>query len=152
MSYTRVEGQQELLDTMAAAIDEIAVALAALGAAYEQLGERSADELEAQLFGPVQSAYGRAKRAHAEFSTRSGLRSRAFAMAEPGLPSNGPKGFLDIAVEAAHVADATLSELQDSMLPVEVGDPELRAALADVRARLTSVEPRSRTLLRTLGR
>ena len=51
-----------------------AIALAALGAAYEQLDEHNADRLEAELFGPVQRAYGRAKSTHAQFADRDGLR------------------------------------------------------------------------------
>ena len=51
----------------------------------------------------------------------------------PGAPSHGVRGFLDMAVESVAGADDTLAELQDSMLPVEVGDAELRAGLADVR-------------------
>ena len=73
MSYTNAEARQDLLDAVAEAIDELAVALAALGAAYEQLDEHHADELEAQLFRPVQVAYGRAKRTHTGFAERSGL-------------------------------------------------------------------------------
>ena len=49
-------------------------------------------------------------------------------------------------------ADGALSELQDSSLPTEVGDVELRAALSDVRERLTGVRRRARELERTLGR
>jgi hypothetical protein len=51
------EARQDLLDGIADAIDEIG---AALGAAYEQLDEHTADRLEAELFRPVQVAYGRA--------------------------------------------------------------------------------------------
>jgi len=58
MAYTTVEGRQELLETLAEAIDEIGFALASLGAAYEQLDEPTADRLEEELFGPVQVAYG----------------------------------------------------------------------------------------------
>ena len=65
MSYTSAEARQELLDGFAVAIERIGLALAALGAAYEQLDEYNADRLEAQLFGPVQLAYGRAKSTHA---------------------------------------------------------------------------------------
>ncbi len=49
-------------------------------------------------------------------------------------------------------ADETLSTLQDSMLPVEVGDPELRAGLAEVRVGLAEVEGHARDFLRTFGR
>jgi hypothetical protein len=38
------------------------------------------------------------------------------------------------------------------MLPVEVGDPELRAGLGEVRSLLDSVGGRARGLMRTLGR
>jgi hypothetical protein len=49
-------------------------------------------------------------------------------------------------------ADNALATLQDSMLPVEVGDPELRAALADLRELVGTLEVRARELVRTLGR
>jgi hypothetical protein len=49
-------------------------------------------------------------------------------------------------------ADAVLSELQDSSLPTEVGDVELRAALTDVRSGLAGMRQRARELERTLGR
>jgi hypothetical protein len=38
------------------------------------------------------------------------------------------------------------------MLPVEVGDPELRAGLAEVRGLVGDVRSRARALVRTLGR
>jgi hypothetical protein len=38
------------------------------------------------------------------------------------------------------------------MMPVEVGDAELRAGLADVRARLADLPEHGRQLIRTLGR
>ena len=38
------------------------------------------------------------------------------------------------------------------MLPVEVGDPELRAAVADVREHLGGVARNARELTRVLGR
>jgi hypothetical protein len=152
VSYTSEEGRRQLLESVALATEALGAALAALGAAYEQLPEHSADELEEALFGPVQVAYGRAKRAHAEFAARHGLEGRAFDGPLPGHPSMGAKGFVEQAVHAVARADEELSTLQDSMLPVEVGDPELRAALSDVRAHLTGVAGRARELLRTLGR
>ena len=152
MAYATREARQDLLDTVADAIDEIAVALAALGAAYEQLDERSADVLEEQLFRPVQVAYGRAQRTHAGFAERHGLAGRTFGVASAGLPSQGVRGFLDRAVEAVEDADVSLASLQDSMLPVEVGDAELRSGLAEVRELLGDLRARSRELVRTLGR
>jgi hypothetical protein len=152
MAYTSAEARQELLDGFAEAIERIGLALASLGAAYEQLDEHNADRLEAELFGPVQRAYGRAKSTYAQFAGRHGMPSRIFATPSPGVPSIGAKGFIDSAVNAAAGADSALSALQDSSLPTEVGDRELRAALTDVREQLGGVRQRARELERTLGR
>jgi hypothetical protein len=152
VAYVAGEARQELLDTLAEAIDEIADALAALGDAYEQLGTGPADRLEEELFGPVQAAYGRAKRTHTGFAERQGLPTRTFAPSNQGLPSTGARGFVDNAASSAAEADAVLADLQDSMMPVEVGDAELRAGLAEVRELLADVPTRAREFLRTLGR
>jgi hypothetical protein len=152
VAYIAGEARQELLDTLGEAIDHIAAALAALSEAYEQLGTVPADRLEEELFGPVQAAYGRAKRVHSGFAGRHGLPGRTFTPAPQGLPSTGVRGFVDGAVASVEQADAVLSELQDSMMPVEVGDPELRAGLAEVRELLGDVRARAREFVRTLGR
>ena len=152
MAYTSAEARQELLDTLAEAIEGIGLALAALGAAYEQLDERNADRLEEELFRPIQLAYGRATSTLAQFADRHGMAGRTFETPSPGIPSIGAKGFIDNAVDAAGEADRALSELQDSSLPTEVGDRELRAALTDVRELLGGVRQRARELERTLGR
>ena len=152
MSYTTAEGRQEVLDTLAKAVDELALALADLGEAYEQLDENSAEELEQGLFRPVRSAYARAARTHAEFAQRHGMRARTFEVAVRGAPSHGARGFVDDAVAIVAAVDTELAELQDSMLPVEVGDPELRAGLEQVRTLLTHVGAGARELTRTLGR
>jgi len=152
MAYIAGDARQEMLDTLATAIDDIAAALAALGGAYELLTERPADRLEEELFGPVQSAYGRARRTHSGFAQRHGLPGRTFNPAPEGLPSTGVHGFIDNAVAAVEEADAELADLQDSMMPVEVGDAELRAGLAEVRELLGDVPGRAREFTRTLGR
>lgn len=152
MPYVTEEARRELLDDVAVAIDEIGVALAALGSAYELLDERSADALEEELFRPIQVAYGRARRTHARFAERYGLPGRDFAPAAPGAPSRGVRSFLDAAVDAVGEADAALASLQDSMKPVEVGDPELRAGLAEVRELVGDLGERARRLVRVLGR
>jgi hypothetical protein len=152
VAYVAGEARQELLDTLGEAIDHIAVALAALAGAYEQLTTVPADRLEEELFGPVQVAYGRAKRTHAGFAQRHGLPARTFTPAPEGRPSTGIRGFVDSAVDSVGEADAVLAELQDSMMPVEVGDPELRAGLAEVRELLGDVRARAREFTRTLGR
>jgi hypothetical protein len=152
MTYVAAEARQQLLDTVAEAIDALARALAALGAAYELLDERGADRLEEELFRPVQSAYGTAKRTHAAFAARHGLPGREFAPATAGASARDAKGAIQAAVEAVGEADGRLSWLQDSMLPVEVGDPELRAGLADVRSSLADVTRRAREQVRVFGR
>jgi hypothetical protein len=116
------------------------------------LDEATADRLEEELFRPVQVAYGRAKRTHAGFAERFALPGRTFAAATPGAPSHGVKGFVDDAVDAVGRADHVLSELQDSLRPVEVGDAELRAGLADVREHLGGVRGRARQLVSIFGR
>src|SRR6059058_2031670 len=110
VAYIAGEARQEMLDTLGEAIDEIAAALAALGEAYEQLGTVPADRLEAELFRPVQAAYGRAQRTHAGFAQRQGLPGRTFAPATRGLPSTGVRGFVDSAVDSVARADAMLAE------------------------------------------
>ncbi len=152
MGYDTKQARQDLLDAVGDAIDVLARALAALGVAYEQLDEHHADELEEMLFGPVQSAYGRAQRTHKEFATRVGLPTRTFETPVPGAPSTGAKGFVENAVAAVGHADVTLATLQDSMLPIEVGDPELRAGLAEVRELVGGVRAQAREFERTFGR
>ena len=59
---------------MAAATDQLALALASLGEAYEELDEQTADALEEQLFRPTQSAYGRLRRTHRSSPPATGSR------------------------------------------------------------------------------
>ena len=152
MAYTTSEGRQELLDTSAQAANELGFASACLTEAYERLDESSADRLEEECFRPVQVAYGRAKRAHTEFAGRHGLTAAVFEQPATGLPSQRPADFISSALEAAEAADRTLAELQDSMLPVEAGDEELRAGLKAVREPLGDLSARGRQFLRGLGR
>jgi hypothetical protein len=152
MTYDTADARQGLLDTVAAAIEQLAIALAALGEAYEQLDEQSAERLEEALFRPVQVAYGRAQRTYTAFAERKQLPPRTFEPAPAGAPSAGVRGFLDQALRAVASADASLSELQDSLLPVEVGDADLRAGLREVRELLGTLNGRTREFVRTLGR
>ncbi|MGI8802734.1 MAG: hypothetical protein ACR2KV_11270 [Solirubrobacteraceae bacterium] len=152
MAYTTVEARERVLEEMAQAADQLALALACLGEAYEQLDDNSADRLEEELFRSVQLAYGRLKRTHGEFAGRHGLAARAFPPAAPGIASQGAKAFIERAVAAAGSAGQLIADLQDSMLPIEVGDPALRTELADVRNRLDDLPSRARELVRTLGR
>lgn len=152
MTYATADARQGLLDTVASAIEQLGVALAALGEAYEQLDEQSGDRLERELFRPVQVAYGRAQRTSAAFAARHELAARSFAPAPDVHPSTGVRGLIDNAAQTVSDADATLSELQDSLAPIEVGDAELRDGLREVRELLGPLAGSTREILRTLGR
>jgi hypothetical protein len=152
MAQTTTEAQKDLLEAVADATDHLGMALASLGAAFEQLDEAHGAEMEERLFRPVQLAYGRARRTHAKFSERNSLPVRKFEAPSPGLASIGARTFIDnAAVEVGH-AEHTLTTLQDSMLPVEVGDPELRASLAEVRELIGAFTAALRGVTSTLGR
>jgi hypothetical protein len=152
MTYTSAEGRQQILQTVAGAAEEIGAALADLGEAYEQLDERAAERLETELFRPVQVAYGRAQSTHAGFAARSSLPGHDFQANPASAPGGGAKHLIEGALVKTDGADRALAELQDSMLPVEVGDAELRAGISGVRELLGGLRGRARELLRTFGR
>jgi hypothetical protein len=152
MSYTTADGRRQLLDTLAASADQIGLAVAYLGEAFEQLDDYAAERLEEQLFRPVQLAYGRTRRVYTGFAERHGLASREFERQQPHVRANDARGLIDRAVEAVGRADGALGGMQDSLLPIEVGDAELRAGVEEVRVLLGEVAERARRLERTLGR
>lgn len=152
MAYSAGEARTQLLVDVAAATDQLALALASLGEAYEELDEQTADALEEQLFRPTQSAYGRLRRTHAEFAARHGLSGRDFAASSGGMHSGDPRVYVDRAVDAIERADQILAELQDSMMPVEVGDRELRTGLSETRETIAELPARATRLMRTQGR
>jgi hypothetical protein len=152
MAYTSEEARTQILDDVAGAIDQLALALAGLSEAYELLDEDTADQLEQAMFRPVQAAYGRAQRTHSSFAGRHGLPTRSFAGVSPGQHAHDPKVYVERSIEAIEAADHEIAELQDSMLPVDVGDTELRAGLSETRALIAEAPARGRRLLRTFGR
>ena len=152
MAITALEARTTILDDLAAAVDQVALALAALGEAFELLPEGAGERLETGLFRPVQRAYARGKRTHAGFADRHGLPTGPFERPSPGLSSQGVSSLVERAVAASAEADRRIAELQDSMLPIESGDPELRSGLSDVRELLAGVPVSAREFLRTLGR
>jgi hypothetical protein len=152
MASSNAQARQQILDALAEATDSLAQALTSLGVAYEQLDDQQADRLEEQLFRPVQHAYGRAKRTYAQFAERHGLPAREFHTPTPGAPSIGVKGFVTNAVDAIGTAETELVALQDSLMPIEFGDPELRAGLTEVRELIGGVSRRATDILRTFGR
>ena len=152
MAYSADEARAQLLDDLAVAIDQLAFALAGVGAAYDELDERAADVLEDEIFKPLQSAFGRAKRTHSEFARRYQLPERGFEDRSPGTRTGDPRVYLDRAIEAMEQADHAIAELQDSMMPVEVGDTELRAGLSETRSLIAELPARGRRLVRARGR
>ena len=98
-----------------------------------------ADRLEDELFRPVQKAYVRTKRTRTGFAQRVARETDEPEPKPVGPPSQGAKGFIQEAVAASTQADLILSELQDSMMPVEGGDGELRAGLSEIRELLSPI-------------
>jgi len=152
VAYTTVEARDRILGDLEAAEEELGLAIACLGEAFELLATGSADRLEDELFRPVQKAFARTKRTRTGFAQRVAQETDEPASKQPGPPSQGAKGFVQQAIAAASQADLILSELQDSMMPVEGGDAELRASLSEVRELLSPLRVSAASFLRTLGR
>ena len=66
-------------------------------------------------------------------------------------PEN-PRLALEHAADEIQAADDMLSELQDSLLPVEVGDRELRTGLSTTRTQIASLPAVCDELVRIVGR
>ena len=151
MSYTTNEGRTQILDDSGIAVEQLNRALAELGEAYEHLDEQSGDRMEEQLFRPLQGAYGQLRRTHTEFARRVGLAAVEFDPA-PAIAPENPRTALESAADAILAADDTLAGLQDSLLPVEVGDQELRAGLSGTRNAIARLPGVCDEFIRTLGR
>ncbi|MDQ3759161.1 MAG: hypothetical protein M3331_04370 [Actinomycetota bacterium] len=152
MAFTTVEARDRIIGDLEAAEEELGFAVACLGEAFELLASGSADRLENELFRPVQKAYVRTKRTRLGFAQRVAQDTDEPESKPVGPPSQGAKGFVEQATTATAQADSILSDLQDSMMPVEGGDAELRAGLIEVRELLGPVPSRGRGFLSTLGR
>jgi hypothetical protein len=152
MSFTNAEGRQQLLGDVIEAAGDLARSIACLTEAYEALDEQTGDRLEEQMFRPVQAAFGRVTRTHTEFAARYRLNNGHAAEGTSGMAAQDPRVYIERAVEAVEAADQRIADLQDSMLPVDVGDVEVRAGLSETRALLADVPARGRQLLRVLGR
>lgn len=152
MATTTLEAREKILEDLTAAVERAALAVACLGEAYELLTVGPADRLEAELFRPVQKAYGRGKRTRDQYAERCSLPAREIVVPSAGLPSQGVKAFVEHATVAAADADRRVADLQDTGLPIEPGDAELRAGLSEVRELLASLPVPAREFLRTLGR
>ena len=152
MAYTSESARRQLLDELGQAVGQLAVAIEALGEAYEAVDERTAEALEARLFRPVQAAYARARRTRSEFALRHGLDADPPAPAPASAPSGDARVHLERATAAVEQADHLIAEMQDSMLPVEVGDRELRDGLTEVRELIATTPGQARQLVRLIGR
>lgn len=151
MSFTAQSGRVQILEDVAEAAEELGNALAWLGEAYEHLDEQTAERMESALFQPLQSAYGQLKRTSGEFAQRYGLDRQEFPTALPPLPDD-PRRLFERAAEAIRSGDETLAGLQDSLLPVEVGDEALRAGLSRVRVLISPLPAATSRLVSILGR
>jgi hypothetical protein len=152
MAITTQEARRQILDDLAAALDQLGLAVACLSEAFEQLAVDAADQLEANLYRPVQRAYGRGQRTHAQFAQRVGLPGDTFQPPSAGPSSQGVKELVQRMAAAVIDGDRRIAELQDSMLPIEFGDGELRTGLSEVRELLEKVPAQAGLFLRTLGR
>ena len=152
MAYTSESARRQLLDELGQAIDHLSAAIDALGQAYEAVDERTAEELEERLFRPVQLAYGRASRTRSGFAERHRLTAEPRVPANAAAPSADARLHLERAASAIEQADHVIAEMQDSMLPVEVGDRELRDGLTEVRELIAAAPGQARQLLRMIGR
>jgi hypothetical protein len=152
MSYTTREGRERILRDLSEASAQIELALSYLADAYELVDEGLGDRLETLLFSPVQAAFARARRTSGEFTRRYGLDELAREGATAVPRPHQARGLIEGAAEAIEQADHWIAELQDSMLPVEVGDPELRAGLSETRELMAPMPAHARELVRTLGR
>jgi hypothetical protein len=151
MGYTTEEGRTQILDDAAGAVEQLSIAVAALGEAYEHLDEQAGDRMETAIFRPLQGAYGQLKRTLGEFAQRAALPGREFPSASPPAPED-PRASLEHAADAIQAADEILAELQDTLLPVEVGDQQLRGGLSGTRTAIASLPDACDQFIRTLGR
>ncbi len=151
MSYTTDSGRRQILDDASSAVTPLQGAIEALTELYEQLDEPTADRLEETVFKPLQAGYGQLRRTLTEFATRYGMRPPVFNSPNVALP-NDPRTVLEHVADAAEEADEILAELQDTLLPVEVGDTELRAGLSGARTQISRVPAQCGDLIRIFGR
>lgn len=151
MSYTSEEGRLQILEDTAGAVAQLALAIEQLGEAYDHLEEHAAERMEDSVFRPLQAAYGQLRRARTEFAARHNLTASEPPPGTTPAPHDA-RTALESAADSIEAADEIVSELQDSLLPVEVGDRELRTALSQVRTVLGPLPGACDQLIRTFGR
>jgi hypothetical protein len=152
VAYTNAEGRQQVLDDLASALDQVDLALAGVSGAYELLDDATAQRVEDALFRPLQTASAQLRRTRSEFAARHDLTGDGGERQPLHAAAGSAAVMIQDAAAAATRADMRLVELQDSMLPVEVGDRELREGIERVRTVLGDFGQRSREITRTIGR
>src|SRR5215207_10461082 len=105
MAITTLEARRQILDDLAAALDQLGLAVSCLSEAFEQLTVDAAERMEAELYRPVQKAYGRGKRTHAQFAERVALPGDTFEPPSPGRSSQGVKALVERTATAVEDAD-----------------------------------------------
>ena len=152
MPVSTREARERIVGDLGSAAEPLSLGVACLGEAYEQLSVMAADRMEAELYGPMQRAFGRTKRTRSQFASRTGIDVEEPAEPLPGRASQGAKSFVERAAGAASQADGLIADLQDTGYAIDAGDAELRAGLAEIRDLLGPVPGAARNFLRTLGR
>src|SRR5436305_1672067 len=114
MTCNAQEARVQMLQDVAEALEDLGRCVAALGEAYEQLDERTGDELEQTMFRPAQHAYGLGQRVLSGFAERHRLPPRTPQATGPGAHAADPRVYVERAVSAAEAADERLAALQDS--------------------------------------
>lgn len=152
MPISTQESHERIVGDLGAAAEQLALAVACLGEAYEQLSVMAADRMEADIYAPVQRALGRTKRTRSQFAERVGREASPIADPQTGRSSQGAKVFIERAAGATTQAGGLIADLQDTGMAIESGDAELRAGLSEIRDLLAPVPAQAREFLRTLGR
>src|SRR3954468_12680969 len=151
MAQTMVEARQQILDDLAGALDQLGLAVASLSEAFEQLAVDPADKLEADLYRPVQKAYGRGKRTHAQFAERVGLQGDTFEPPSAGPSSQGVKELVQRMAAALADADRRVAEFQATIRLMGGGAGGRRGGWGGVRELLEPVPRAAAMFLRSLG-
>ena len=122
MSYTTADGRRQVLDALAAAADQLGNAVAYLGGPTNSSTTMPPSAWRSSCSARCSSRT--AGRGACTASSRSATTSpaRSFEAQQPHMRANDARGLIDSAVEAVARADGGLGGLQDSMLPIEVGD------------------------------
>ena len=91
VAFTTAEARDRIIGDLEAAEEELGLAVACFGEAFELLATGSADRLEDELFRPVQKAYVRTKRTRTGFSQRVSHETDEPERSRPARPHRAPR-------------------------------------------------------------